>query len=436
MKRWFLLLLLQPFLFATLPASEIPADEQHQLALQFAPVLVFHPEEKYLPCSPEMWRAQGGSEGLSGSAYDAVSLEEKARNAVVFYRIYDRGEQRVVEYWLYYVNDSYRAGGGLFPFWSDASHFNDLEFIFLILDRKPASNDWRIEEIISSAHEINNIHKMSSDNPPQRIRFLVELGSHAMAPDLNADGRFTPSWEGRSNSKIVWGIRDYGNIWARYSSAYSSARIAPSAVFLYPKGSDDLVPVLSRQFTYRLESVSRIMSRSFEWKDRLPRNTRNWVTRIFSKPDGSSKSLALPPMHPNFGKPGRAEYNQAAIERGLFVGYTPILADYTLFAGYRYTQPSHSRYVPDAVLDSYALLCGDGNDYYEFQMTGAYPVDAISSLVGGFSILSDSISFEHRQLNWVGGFEVRLNRFRFHSTFRGTGKVSSAWMDFRLMWFF
>jgi hypothetical protein len=435
-KRLFLLLLLQPFLFATLPASEIPADEQHRLAQQFAPVLMFHPEEKYLPCSPEIWRARGGSEGLSGSAYDAASQEEKVRNAVVFYRVFDRGEQRIVEYWLYYVNDTYRAGGGLFPFWSDASHFNDLEFIFLILGRKPASNDWGIKEIIASAHEINNIHKMGTDNPPQRIRFLVELGSHAMAPDLNADGRFTPALEDHSNSKIVWGIRDYGNIWARYSPAYGSERIAPSAISLYPEGSDTLVPLISQPFTYRLESISGLMSNSFEWKDRLPRNTRNWVTRIFGKPDGSSKSLALPPMHPNFGKPGRAENNQAAVERGPFVGYTPILAGYTVFAGYRYTQPSHSRYVPDAVLDSYALLTGNGNDYYEFRMMGTYPVDAITSLLGGFSILGDSIGFDHHQLNWVGGFEVRLNHFRFHSTFRGTGKVSSAWMDFRLMWFF
>lgn len=436
MKRLLLFLLLQPFLFATLPAAEIPADEQRQLALRFAPVLAFHPEEKFLPCNPEIWRTQTGSEVLSGSTRDDVSLEEKARNAVVFYRVFDRGKQRIVEYWLYYAYNSYRAGGGLFRFWSDASHFNDLEFIFLALGRKPSDNDWRVEEIISSAHMINNIHKMGADNPSQRLRFLVELGSHAMAPDLNADGRFSPSSEGRSNSKIVWGVRDNGNIWARYSPSSGSTRTDSSAFFLYPEGFGELVPAFSRQSGYRLESVLEITNSLFDWKDRLPRNSLNWVARIFGKPDGSSKSLAIPSMHPNFGKPGRAEYNQASLERGLFVGYTPILYDYTLFAGYRYTQPSHSRYVPDAVVDSYALLCGNGNDYYEVQMTGAYPVDAISSLFGGFSILGDSISFEDRQMNWVAGLEVRLNRFRFRSTFRGTGKVSSAWMDFRLLWFF
>lgn len=436
MKRWSLILILQPFFLAPLLASGIPADAQRRTALQFAPVLVFHSEEKYFPCSPELWRTREGSEVVSGSSHDAVSLEEKAGKAVVFYRVFDRGSKRIVEYWLYYPYNSYRAGGGLFPFWSDTSHFNDLEFIFLVLGRKPLRDDWSVEQIISSAHNINNIHRVGAAEAPRRLQFLVELGSHAMAPDLDADGRFTPESEGRSNSKVVWGVRDYGNIWARYSPSFSSIRTTPSAVFLYPEGSDAPVPPLSRQFAYRLEGVDGITDRAMEWMHRLPKNSRSWVARIFGKSDGRSPSLAIPPLHPNFGKPGRAEHNQAALERNLFIGYTPILYDYTLLAGYRYTQSSHSRHIPDAVLDSYALWCGDGNDYYEVQMTGTYPVDAISSLFGGFSILTDSITFDDRQMDWVGGLEVRLNRFRFRSTFRGTGKVSSAWMDFRLLWFF
>jgi hypothetical protein len=242
--------------------------------------------------------------------------------------------------------------------------------------------------------------------------------------------------EGRSNSKIVWGIRDYGSIWARYASSLGAARTAESAIFLYPKSSGEQVSSFARQYFYSLESITGITQSSFEWTDRLPRNSRSWVSSFFGKPDGSSKSLAIPPMHPNYGKPGRAEYNQSALERGFFFGYTPILYDYTLLGGYRYTQPSHSRYVPDAVIDSYALLCGNGNDYYEVQVTGAYPVDAISSLFGGLSILGDSIGFDDHQVSWVGGLEVRLNRFRFRTSIRDRGKVSSAWLDFRLMWFF
>jgi hypothetical protein len=434
-KRLPLILLLHLLPIAAL-AAELPIGEQRELALRFAPVLAFHPDEKYLPCSPTIWRSQKESPGLSGPSYEEASLEEKTRNAVIFYRVFDRNKERVVEYWIYYVNNAYRAGGGLFRFRSDTSHFNDLEFIFLILGREPSNNDWRIEKIISSAHNINNIHKMGFQKAPRRIQFLVELGSHAMAPDLDADGIFEPSLESRSNSKIVWGIRDQGSIWPFYSSSLSPPRTPPSAIFLYPEGSGEAIASSSRQFGYRLESIGRITEGPLDWMNQRPKNSLGLVSRVFGKPDGSSKSLVLPPLHPNFGKPGRAENNQAALERGLFVGYTPILYDYTLFAGYRFTQPSHSRYIPDATLDSYALLCGDGNDYYEFRMTGAYPVDAISRIFGGISILSDSIRFDDRQLNWVAGLEVRLNRFRFHSSFRSTGKISSAWMDFRLMWFF
>jgi hypothetical protein len=414
---------------------ELPPDEQRTLALQFAPILVFHPDEKYLPCSPEIWGSS--PEGLNPSEYASWAFADKSRNAVIFYRVFSDGNQRVIEYWAYYTYNDYRAGGGVFRFWSDVSHSNDLEFIFLTLGRDQTSGTWKVEKIISSAHRTNNVHNIKpTDAPIGRLRFLVELGSHASALDLDGDGRFTPSVEGRSSSKLVWGVRDRGNIWARYSSSFSSPRTDSEAILLYPEGAAPVLPFPRRQAVYGLRNVRELETSLPEWQDRLPKTPRTWILRPFGKPNGGSLSLALPSKHEDFGKPERAQHNRTAVERGFFVGYTPILYDYTLFAGGRYTHPLPSRYLPDAVFDGYALVCGDGNDYYEVQMVGGYPLDAISTVFAGCAILGDSADFDDRQLNWVAGLEVRLGRFRFRPSFRGTGPVSSAWLDFRLMWFF
>lgn len=414
---------------------ELPPEEQRDLALQFAPILVFHPDEKYLPCSPEIWKSD--SAGPNPSEYESWSIAEKSRQAVIFYRAFSQRERAVVEYWIYYTYSAYRAGGGLFPFWSDASHPNDLEFIFLILERDSLSETWKVAKTISSAHRTNNVHKVgSSDLRTNRLRFLVELGSHAAAPDLDENGSFDPSVEGQSSSKLTWGVRDSGNIWARYSPSFSSPRTGPDTILLCPEGAIPKLPFSPRRVTYRLRSTEELEASLMEWNNRLPKGSRSWIAQAFGKPDGGSLSLALPASHENFGKPKRAEHNRAALERGFFVGYTPILYDYTLLAGARYTYPTPSRYLPDAVFDAYALVCGDGNDYYEVQVVGSYPIDAISSLFAGGAVLGDSIGFDDRQFDWVAGLEVRLNRFRFRPCFRRTGSVSSAWLDFRLMWFF
>ena len=120
--------------------------EQAQLARQFAPVLVFHPEEQYFPTNPlfplntESRESRLSSLGTPDSriqAYRSLRLTEKGKLATVFYRAYPAwvSDEPVVvlEYWFYYVQNDYRVRGNILPFWMDGSHPNDLEHIHLVL---------------------------------------------------------------------------------------------------------------------------------------------------------------------------------------------------------------------------------------------------------------------------------------------------------------
>jgi len=89
------------------------------VARAFAPTLVFHPLENYLPTSsmvplgaeagPETWRVRV-------ARYQALSSAEKLQRAAVAYRVFSRvrrgRSEVVVEYWCYYVYNEFMVRGG------------------------------------------------------------------------------------------------------------------------------------------------------------------------------------------------------------------------------------------------------------------------------------------------------------------------------------
>jgi hypothetical protein len=132
-------------------------DQARAIAIHFAPLFRFHPDEAYLPVHPLFvleTADQGGPQGpgaaqVLGSPADrirrylALTLAEKAMKARVFYDVY-RDERQgpgriVVEYWLYFVESRYRTRRGFFPFSLDTSHPNDFEHVFLILAPRDGS---------------------------------------------------------------------------------------------------------------------------------------------------------------------------------------------------------------------------------------------------------------------------------------------------------
>ncbi len=248
---------------------------QHQalLAEEFAPVLVFHPQEEYFPSSPLFSlenaavgpSARDGSENLRRlgttktrtQLYRSLSLAEKERLAKLHYRAFslrqEGSELVVLEYWLYYVQNDYRVRGGLFPFWVDASHPNDLEYIRLLLRSSSEGRHAdgcarvkignRIATVINSAHgdhiPDHSYSVSAAEELSGSLRFLVELGAHASSLDVNQDGIFTPGVDAESRYKLIWGIRDRGLTWAGHDPSYMDSREAETAIVFQLGGQSD-----------------------------------------------------------------------------------------------------------------------------------------------------------------------------------------------------
>src|SRR4030095_16064764 len=133
-------------------------------------------------------------------------------------------------------------------------------------------------------------------------QFLVELGSHAQAPDINEDGLYTPGEDGDSGSKVLWGIRDHGYTWPRYRTSYMTERSDGNAVVLSYQGAaagkeagDD------RHLTYQLVSVDALSHRfaQLELTEKQRQyafeNEVFWFPRMFGKDNGRSDKLLMPP---------------------------------------------------------------------------------------------------------------------------------------------
>lgn len=412
--------------------------------------------------------------------YRSLSRARRVELARVFYQAYpfvDGGGPRVVvEYWLYYVQNAYRSRSGVFPVRVDTSHPNDMEHIFLILrpvdgaegaaDLPDRAGAYAIQSVLASAHHGNlptNVYSFPAGHESRRpLRFIVELGSHAVAADIDGDGVFDEGADS-DGGKFVWGIRDSGAPWAAYDSSYMDPRGGDNAIVLSPlrgkaagspsgsggepgagQGAGPAAEGSTRPSagTYRLVAAEALdatfqelglsdaqVAHAFEV-------SVGWPKRLFGRSDGQPDKLLLPSRHEDFGDPRRLKSGYADLERGLDIGYTNILYGVTLFAGGRYTWINTSRVVPDVVVEGQALVTAEGNDYYELALLGSYPIDTMSRVFAGASLITDDIRFDKRQYGLLGGIEFRLAAFRFRTAYRTTGQVSRAKVDFRLYYLF
>lgn len=442
----------------------VSIEVQEQFARWFAPRFVFHPDEQYLPCSPldpagtgrssvsEPGRAPLGDVRSRVTDYARQPLAAKAAAAKVFYRMYPRDDAGddtlVLEYWLYYVYSQYRAQSVVFRFSADASHPNDMEHVMLVLRRAPGPTaarparrrprDYELASILASAHTAgvpNNIYNLAGfEQMPQHVRILVELGSHAMAPDIDGDLRFVPGRDVTPVTKTVWGIRDRGATGSRYRPTYTESR-AESAVELVPDTG------AGHGLTYALEPVESLEAQ-FEQLDlddaaigSAFRVDVGWVKRMFGKANGAHLSLIRPSRHHNYGAPDRMRTGHRSDASGINTGVTNILGSHAFFVSGRYAWMHASSVVPDVTLSSQAILTGQGRDFYGLELLATYPIDTLTRVFVGGGLLADDIRFSTVQLDWITGFEVSLGRFRFRQAFRTTGAVNpSGWAEFRAEW--
>jgi hypothetical protein len=445
---------------------------QARLAEQFAPRFVFHRSEEYFPVSPLFliegnMAAEPGSDPdvralldtpeSRGDRYRSLTRVEKAELATVYYRAYpirsDKGDRIVLEYWLYYVENDYRVRGNLLPFWFDGSHPNDLEHIHLSLRALPdtlqlagslsdgSAEGFVVDEVYASAHEGSipaNRYQYPEEGYAGNVQILVELGSHAMAPDIDGDGLFMPGTDGDSGNKILWGIRDRGITWVPYNSDYMDARAEDAVVLEGPRAGEDprapddrsyrLVPVETVQAQFRQLSLSE-SQREYAFEEDM-----HWFRRVFGGNNGSSESLLAPPPaaidSSTIGVDGAS-----SIERGVFLGAAISVGEPAAFLGGRYSFLLAPRYLPDIVFEADGTLTGDGG-YIGSRFLLSYPMDGSTRFFGGTELLADSISFRSRQWAWVGAVEARLGRMRVRLILRSDGPVARLPKELRLAYFF
>ncbi len=446
------------------------------LAEKFAPVLVFHPDEQFFPSSPLLSLSQNppdteresiveflGTPERRRERYLALTLPEKARLTTVFYRVGKLQRQKdevvVIEYWFYYVWNMYSARQGLFPFWFDSSHPNDMEQVRVVLELDPKrSGNWtevqgtrvRMETVYTSAHEgnapANRYDFARGGDRSAKPQVLVELGSHALGNDTNRDGKFTPGDDGESGYKILWGVRDRGYTWARYNPDYMDQRHKGNAVlFCYQGGNfegDGASDECPRDaFSYRLVPVDELyrqfdlLDLSSEDKKQVYETKVRWMRRLFGKSNGNSEKLVLPPDTASDKKAVAIE-GFSATERGMMTGATTLISDPGFFIGGRYSFLHGSKIIPDVLLDAEGVVTTQGKGFFSTTIRASYPIDAITKLFGGVGLVTDSFTFENRQLDWLGGLEVRVGGMRLSIAGRTMGSLTGSALDFRIYYFF
>ena len=461
---------------------ELTPEERAVLAKRYAPELIYHADEKYFPCSPlfplEVKAADSGLQSTGrdsavsrlGTAesrrktYLGFTMEEKADLATVYYRVYPARRRSediiVIEYWLYYVRNVYRARASILPLWFDTSHPNDMEHLHVILKVPPqddregklsnADLQFALEEVYASAHEgiIPANRYLHFDQPESdSIRFLVELGSHAAAADIDRDGQFTPGRDGDSGYKMLWGIRDKGVPWIWYRRSYMTPRSEQTSIAFSPvkseskTGNEPEGVFENRHFAYRLVPVESLEKdfADIELTDGQRKEAFetpvNWIMRSIGRSNGNSGKLLLP-RKPEANSDSLNIKNFASAERGFMAGVTNLIAEPGVFVGGRYAFLNGKKYLPDLMLEADGILTTKGKGYLSTQFLLTYPIDATTKLMGGYGFVTDSLRFDRRQWDWIGAIEARLGFIRIYGATRTWGHVTRSAVDFRVSYFF
>jgi hypothetical protein len=426
----------------------------------FAPVLVFHPLEDYLPTSPmfpydsddlpEFHREGGpgvrallGSQDGRATRYRALSAGDKIAHAAVEYRVFSRrvsGRVEVVaEYWCYYVFNAFTVRGGWLPYRVPDNHPNDLERFYIVLIPAPGmglsgANDaadeawaratFRIARVIANAHD-GSIPPNQYDTRPGEVlspplTVLVERGSHAMAPDINHDGAFTSSADSTATTKLLWGIRDRGTTWGRYRSSFmdgrgeSAVRLCSASTAAEPAEACEpyaLYPINDLQEWFRSVHFSRSDLQHIVGRTPL-------IIRAFG--DVRVEHLMIPSDPADGRVLDKMLHRRAKTEAGYVVGFTATGAHVpTLVAGRRYFWDVQSRYLPDVMAEAVALFPVGGRRMADASIFGSYSLDAITNVLVGVGWVSDA----DEAADVLVGLDLRIGRLRVRPTWRVRGGV-------------
>lgn len=172
----------------------------------YAPVLEFADGEPDYPSDVDVWKeikplTHGNSTEDYRTAY--ASLGDRRWSRCTYYvRTISYPGTWLIEYWFYYPFDEGKPH----------SHIHDSEHLFVEVDKLGGA----VRNVFASDHDSfapNNLYStlVKGSRPVNLPLFaMAELGKHAMAPDMNHDGRFTRGVDDNlhTQSYAFWGLRD------------------------------------------------------------------------------------------------------------------------------------------------------------------------------------------------------------------------------------
>jgi hypothetical protein len=311
------------------------------------------------------------------------------------------------------------------------------------LDERKSKSGLVVQAIYTSAHEGTvpaNRYVPSVEGLSVRPRILVELGSHASAPDIDQDGLFTPGVDGSSGYKMLWGIRDRGITWLNHSPSYADPRTEENSLLLFPD-SAALEESNSRRFAYQLVSVDELseefdrLGMSQSEREAIFETRIHWLKWVIGKSNGDSDKLLTPPSLDVQGDSVGLD-GFSSTERGIILGGTSLAESPGVYLGGRYGFLHGVKFLPDFVLELDGIFTTKGTTYLVTDFLLSYPISVSAKVLGGVGLLTDSIKFTNYQWDWSAGLEVRFGNIQFYGGVRSRGPVNGEVLDIRLAYFF
>ena len=174
----------------------------------YAPTIELAPAEPDFPSDVNIWHdivplSHGSTRQDYEKAY-ALLGPGRALQCTPYVRILSYPGTWLFEYWYYYPFDEGKPH----------AHIHDSEHIFIEVDKLGGT----VRNVFASDHDSfvpNNLYSvLVKDARPVTLPLYatVEYGKHAMAPDLDRDGRFTRGVDDNLHPELfeVWGLRDVG----------------------------------------------------------------------------------------------------------------------------------------------------------------------------------------------------------------------------------
>jgi hypothetical protein len=319
--------------------------------------------------------------------------------------------------------------GGWLPYRVHDNHPHDLERLYLVLtptapvgagdgmdDEGWARRAFRISSVIANAHDgsipPNEYHARDDESLIAPLTVLVERGSHAMAPDLNHDGRFTPGVDSTAILKLQWGIRDRGSTWGPYRASFMDGRDASAHRVCGPAAQPDGAEPCARYALYPVDDLQRWFGglglTGRDRQDVLGRTS--WLYRTFG--DVRIEKLMVP-TDPADGRVLDAMLGRRTADAGFVAGFKSVAHAPALIIGRRYFWAVPSRHAPDIAAEAVAMFPSGRRRTAEATVWGSYSVDAITNMLVGVGWFS-----EGQPLDVLAGVDLRIGRFRVRPVWR------------------